>query len=53
MNFAGDVRILVDVQLRDGRTAVELGRQRIDGRRQTPARPAPFRPEIHEDHALS
>src|SRR5437870_2893859 len=43
-----DVRILVDVQLADGDLARVVGRERVHGRRQPLAGPAPFGPEIDE-----
>ena len=49
-----DGGILVHVQLRNRRAAVELRGQRIDGRGQPPAGTAPLRPEVHEhDSAAS
>ena len=44
-------RVLVDVHLGDGHAAVVVLGQLVHGRRQTPARRAPLRPEIHQDHA--
>src|SRR5688500_8288014 len=54
----GGVRILVDVELPDGDFAIVIARERVDGRRQAPARAAPLGPEVDEhgfvglDHAL-
>src|SRR5512145_3127550 len=49
----GDGGVFVHVQLRNGRTSVELRRERIYGRGQPATRTAPLRPEVHEhDTAL-
>src|SRR6185503_1656901 len=48
----GGVRVLVDVELADGDLAIVIGRQRVDGRRETPARAAPLRPEIDQDRLV-
>ena len=50
---SGHVRVLVDVQLGNRRAAVEFRGERVDGRRQTPARTAPLRPEIDQHDARS
>ena len=52
------VRVLVHVELADRHLAVVVGRERVDRRRQPPARAAPLRPEVDEhglvrlDHGL-
>ena len=48
-NLNGRIRVLVDVQLADRDLAGVVGRQRVDGRRQPLAGPAPLGPEVHED----
>src|SRR3954468_5496592 len=48
---ARDIRILVDVHLPDRYAPLVLLRQRIDRGGEPAARAAPFRPEIHQNHA--
>src|ERR1700674_3235390 len=45
----GGIWIVVHVQLAHRHFAGVIGRQRIDGRRQALAGPAPFGPEIHQN----
>ena len=45
--------VVVDVQLADGDLSLELGRERVDRRRQHAARPAPLGPEVHHHRLIA
>src|SRR5665213_2179229 len=47
--FGRGVRVLVDVQLDDLDLVAELAGDLFQSRRDHAARPAPFRPEVHDD----
>src|SRR5580765_3437190 len=49
---SGDIGILIDIHLHDFQLTGVFHGQLVDGRGDHPARPAPGRPEIHQDRDL-
>src|SRR5262245_24172965 len=48
----GDIRVLVHVELRNGGATIEVRRERVDRRRESPARATPLGPEVYEHEAV-